>query len=109
MQRPLQITIRYMARAHALTKRVREEVGKLSGNYPNIVAAVWSRAAAPAQETGSVVQCLNALGVLGQELIVSHDHDEDVYTALRDAFASVTRRLGYLARRHRGATRTETV
>ena len=36
------------------------------------------------------------------ELIVNRDHDEDVYVALRDAFASLTRRLEDVARRQRG-------
>ena len=40
--------------------------------------------------------------VPGHELIVNRDHDEDVYVALRDAFASVTRRLEDVARRQHG-------
>ncbi len=44
--------------------------------------------------------------VPGHELIVNRDHDEDVYVALRDAFASLTRRLEDVARRQHGEVKT---
>ena len=38
--------------------------------------------------------------------MVNHDHDEDVYVAVRDAFASLTRRLqDFTRRRQDGAKR----
>ena len=46
-----------------------------------------------------------ALGVPGEELVVNHDHDEDVYVAVRDAFASLTRRLEDFIRRRRDAVK----
>ena len=42
----------------------------------------------------------------GQEIVVNHEHDEDVYVALRDAFDAAKRRLEDYARIRRGETRT---
>ena len=38
-------------------------------------------------------------------MFVNHDHDGDVYVALRDALASLTQRLEDVARRQRGAVK----
>jgi len=45
------------------------------------------------------------LGVAGHELIVNHDQDQDVYAALRDAFASLARRLEDVGHRRGGTIR----
>ena len=106
MRIPLQITIRHMAHSHALTTRIREDVGELSGFYPDIVSCrVVIEQRDRHQSQGRSFNVRIALGVPGQELIVNHDHDEDVYVALRDALASLTRRLEDFARRQRGAVK----
>jgi ribosomal subunit interface protein len=106
MQTPLQITIRHMAHSDALTTRVHEEVGKLSRFYPDIVGCrVVIEQRDRHKRQGRSFNVRIALGVPGHELIVNHDHDEDVYVALRDAFASLTRRLEDVARRQRGTVK----
>jgi ribosomal subunit interface protein len=106
MQTPLQITIRHMAHSHALTTRVRKEVEKLSEFYPDIVGCrVVIEQRDRHKSQGRSFNVRIALGVPGHELIVNHDHDEDVYVALRDALASLTRRLEDFARRQRGAVK----
>ena len=110
MQTPLQITIRHIAHSHALTTRVREDVGKLSGFYPDIVSCrVVIEQRDRHKSQGRSFNVRIALGVPGHELIVNHDHDEDVYVALRDAFASLTRRLEDVARRQRGVVKKHSV
>lgn len=102
----LQITVRHMAHSHALTTRVREEAEKLSGFYPDIISCrvvIEQRDRHKSQGRSFNVRIV--LGVAGHELIVNHDHDQDVYVALRDAFASLTRRLEDVARRERGAVK----
>jgi ribosomal subunit interface protein len=103
MQTPLQITIRHMAHSHALTARVREEVRKLGGFDPDIVSC---RVVIEQQDRhnsqGRSFNVRIVLGVAGHELIVNHDQDQDVYVALRDAFASLTRRLEDVGRRRGG-------
>lgn len=77
MQTPLQITLRHMAHTHALTTRVRDEVGKLSGGYPDIVSCrVIIGQQDRHKSQGRSFNVLIALGVPGHELIVNHDHDE---------------------------------
>jgi len=106
MQTPLQITIRHMAHSHALTTGVRDEVAKLSGFYPDIVSCrVVIEQRDRHKSQGRSFNVRITLSVPGHELIVNHDHDEDVYVALRDAFASLTRRLEDVARRQRGAVK----
>ena len=102
-QTPLQITTRHMAHSHALTTRVREDVAKLAQFYPHIVSChVVVEQRDRHQSRGRSFNVRIALSVPGHELVINHDHDEDVYVALRDAFASLTRRLEDVARRQRG-------
>jgi ribosomal subunit interface protein len=106
MQTPLQITIRHMAQSPALTTRIREDVARLSGFYPDIVSCrvvIDYRDLHKAQGRSFNVRI--TLGIPEHELVVNHDHDQDVYVALRDAFASLTRQLEDAARRQRGAVK----
>jgi ribosomal subunit interface protein len=104
MQTPLQITIRHMAHSHALTAHVREEVEKLSGFHPDIIGCrVVIEQRDRHKSQGRSFNVRIALDVPGHELIVNHDHDEDVHVAVCDACASLTRRLEDVARRQRGA------
>ena len=103
MQTPLQITIRHMAHSHALTARVREEVRKLAGFDPDIVSCrVVIEQQDRHKSQGRSFNVRIVLGVAGHELIVNHDQDQDVYVALRDAFASLARRLEDVGRRRGG-------
>ncbi len=106
MQTPLQITIRHMANSPALTARIHEEAEKLSVHCPDIVSCrvvIEQRDRHKSQGRSFSVRV--ALGVPGEELVVNHDHDEDVYVAVRDAFASLTRRLEDFIRRRRDAVK----
>jgi len=102
MQTPLQITLRHMAQSQALTTRVRDEARKLSAAHPDIFSCrvvIEQRDRHKSQGRSFNVRIV--VGVAGHELIANHDHDEDVYVALRDAFASLTRRLEDVVRRQR--------
>ena len=103
MQTPLQITIRHMAQSDALVTRVRDEVSKLSGFYPNIIGCrVVIEQRDRHKSQGRSFNVRIALDVPEHEVIVNHDHDEDVYVAVHDAFARLIRRLEDVARRQRG-------
>jgi ribosomal subunit interface protein len=106
MQTPLQITIRHMSNSPALTSRIHEEVEKLSGFCPDIVSCrVVIEQRDRHKSQGRSFNVRVALGVPGEELVVNHDHDEDVYVAVRDAFASLARRLEDFIRRRRDAVK----
>jgi hypothetical protein len=44
--------------------------------------------------------------VPGREIVVNHEHDEDIYVALRDAFNAAKRQLEDYAQIRRGETRS---
>ena len=46
------------------------------------------------------------IGVPGSEIVVNHDHAEDVYVALRDAFDAAKRQLEDYVRKIRGDIKT---
>jgi ribosomal subunit interface protein len=103
MQIPLQITVRHMAHSVALDARIREDATKLEEFYRGIIGChVVVEEQGRHQQQGRWFNVRIALRVPGHELIVNRDHDEDVYVALRDAFASLTRRLEDVARRQHG-------
>ena len=43
-----------------------------------------------------------------QQVVVNHDHDEDPYVALREAFDTMTRQLDEIAREHEAGGRAHT-
>jgi ribosomal subunit interface protein len=107
MQLPLQIAVRHMAHSAALDTRIRESAAKLDDFYRGIMSChvvVEEQRRHPQQ--GRWFNVRLAVRVPGHELIVNRDHDEDVYVALRDAFASLTRRLEDVARRQHGEVKT---
>jgi ribosomal subunit interface protein len=106
MQIPLQITIRHMPPSPALEARIREEAAKLEQFHPRIVSCqVVVDELALHKQQGRRFSVRIVLRVPGHELAVDHDHEEDVHVALRDAFASLTRRLEDVVGRQRGKAR----
>ena len=107
MHLPLQITVRHMAHSAALEARIRESAAKLEEFYRGVVSChVVVEEQGRHQQQGRWFNVRLAVRVPGHELIVNRDHDEDVYVALRDAFASLTRRLEDVARRQHGEIKT---
>jgi ribosomal subunit interface protein len=107
MQLPLQITVRHMEHSAALDARIREDAAKLDEFYRGIVSChVVVEEQSRHQQKGRSFNVRIDVRVPGHELIVNRDHDEDVYIALRDAFASLTRRLEDVARRQHGQVKT---
>ncbi len=107
MQVPLQITIRHMAHSPALDARIREDTARLEEFYRGIISChVVVEEQGRHQQQGRWFNVRIVVSVPGHELIVNRDHDEDVYVALRDAFASLTRRLEDVARRQHSQVKT---
>jgi len=103
VQGPVQITVRHMAHSPALDASIREHAAKLDEFYQGIMAChVVVEEQGLHRQQGRSFNVRISLHVPGHELIVNRDHDEDVYVALRDAFASLTRRLEDIARRQHG-------
>jgi ribosomal subunit interface protein len=87
MQVPLQITLRNLPASPALTERIRAKVEKLEAMGRRIVScSVTVDARHRHQHQGREFTVRVDLRVPGHEIVVTRDHHEDVYVALRDAF-----------------------
>ena len=103
MEVPLQIVVRNISHSAALEARVRENVAKLEAFHPRIVSCrVTIEELQKRRRQGRHFRVSIDMRVPGREIIARHDHDEDLYVALRDAFHSARRQLEDAARVMRG-------
>jgi ribosomal subunit interface protein len=103
MQVPLQITIRDIEPSMALEARIRDNAAKLEELHPRITSCrVTVEQLRKHHRQGRHFQVNIDLRVPGKELVANHDHHEDVYVALRDAFDAIARQLEELSRAKRG-------
>lgn len=103
MQIPLQITIRDVEHSEALETHIRGKVEKLEEFFKHITSCrVVVEVPHKHHHQGKQFNVRIDIGVPGSEIVVNHDHDEDVYVALRDAFDAAKRRLEDYARKIRG-------
>ena len=108
MQEPLIIQFRQMDSSPAVEARIREKVAALERFHPRITRCrVVVEKTQRRHQQGDLFQVRIDLAVPGREIIVDRtgpkDHaHEDVYVAIRDAFAAVTRKLEDAAREMRG-------
>jgi len=102
VQVPLRITIRHVSHSPALEERIRAQAAKLEEFHPRIVSChVTIAEFAKHKQQGRHFEVRIDLRIPGHELVVNHKDDEDLYVALREAFASMARRLEDTARRRR--------
>ena len=107
MQIPLQITIRGIAPSEALEKRIRDKAAKLDEFFDHITSCrVMVEAPHKHHHQGMQYNVRIDVSVPGHEIAVNHDHHEDVYVALRDAFDAAKRQLEDYARQLRGNIKT---
>ncbi len=107
MQIPVQITVRDMAHSEALDEHISAKAAKLE-QYFSPITSCRVVVEAPHKHSHQGRQFVVRLDITvpGNEIVVNHEHDEDVYVALRDAFDAAKRRLEDYARIRRGETRT---
>jgi len=103
MQTELQITVRDMEHSAALDERIREKVRKLEQVYSRIMSCrVVLEAPHRHKHQGKQFTVRLDVAVPGKEIVVTHDHHEDMYVALRDAFNAARRQLEEHGRIQRG-------
>lgn len=100
---PVQVTIKDIPNSQALENHVREKAQKLSQfcqtiNSCRVVIEVPQKH----KHQGKLFSVHIDLTVPGKELAVSHNQDEDVYIAIRDAFHAIERQLQRYKSRRRG-------
>jgi ribosomal subunit interface protein len=107
MQIPLQITIRGFEHSDALEQHIRDKAGKLDEFFDRIVSCrVVVEVPHKHHQQGKQFNVRIDIGVPGSEIVVNHDHAEDVYVALRDGFDAAKRQLEDYARKIRGDVKT---
>jgi len=103
MQIPLEIHFHNTAKSDAVEAAIRERATRLEKFADNIVSCrVTVEELQKHRRQGRHFRVAIDLRVPGREIVASHDHDEDVYVALREAFHSARRQLEETARLKRG-------
>ncbi len=103
MEIPIQITFRGMETSAALEAAIRDRAGKLDRFHPHVMSCrVVVEEAARHKSQGKQFVVRLDIKVAGAEVAVNHDHSEDAFVAVRDAFDAARRKLEDLARRQRG-------
>jgi ribosomal subunit interface protein len=107
MQIPLQITLRNLAKSDAVEQQIRKKAEKLDRHHGHIVSCrVVVEIPSRHKHQGKEFVVRLDIKVPGSEIVVNHDHHEDLYVALHEAFHAAQRRLEDHARtiaaRHNG-------
>jgi ribosome-associated translation inhibitor RaiA len=101
-----QITLRNIRRSPSLSARIRELSERMEGHHPgilNVRVAVSHDTLRPVK--GGTYCVVVRVRVPGRELVTTHEHDADVYVAVRDAFNAMRRELEQAAQSARAAAR----
>jgi ribosomal subunit interface protein len=107
MKVPLQVTFRDMPQSDAVETRIREKTEKLERLYDRIMGCrVVVEMPQRHKHQGKLHSVRIDLTVPGAELVANHTLHEDVYVAVRDAFAAIGRQLEDYLRRSRGEVKT---
>ena len=110
MQVPLEITVRDVPRSPALEARIREKAARLEEFHPRITRChVTVEESGKHQHQGRRFAVRIDVRVPGREIAVTHEHHEDVFVALRDAFDAAKRQLEDVVREKRGDVKVHEV
>src|SRR5271169_5085216 len=102
-QFPLEITTRGIENSEAVEARIRKKGDKLAVFYDRIeFCRVVVEIEQNHKHTGKLFAANIEINVPGKTLVVNHQRDEDLYVAIRDAFAAMKRQLEAHAERQRG-------
>jgi ribosomal subunit interface protein len=100
---PVQITVRDLPSSDALEDHIRKKAMKLTQYYKRINSCrIVVDIPQNHKHQGKLYSVHIDLTVPGKEIAVNHKQDEDVYVAVRDAFAATRRQLEEYAQKQRG-------
>ena len=103
MEIPLQVSLHGIEHSDTLLNSIREKADKLERYYDRVVSCrVVLELAGRHKRAGRQFTVRIDLKVPGDEIVVTHQHDEDLQIALREAFDAARRRLEDHARVRRG-------
>ena len=108
MQLPLQITVRDIPQSAALDALIREKASKLEAMHSRITSCrVVVAPDGKHRVHGRAIAVSVDVRVPDHEIVVTREHDEDAYAAVREAFDDAGRQLQALVRKERDATRRQ--
>lgn len=94
MKIPLQITLRNIAKSEAVEAAIRKRAAKLERYHRHIVSCrVVVEIPSRHKQQGKEFVVRLDMKVPGSEIVINHDHHEDLYAALHEAFHAAQRRL----------------
>jgi ribosome-associated translation inhibitor RaiA len=101
MHNPVEIVLRGIAHSGALERYIGDAADKLDRVCGHVLTCqvIAEAVRRPKQEGAQFAVRLN-LTLPGTEVVVSREHGEDVYMALRDAFEAASLQLNDHVRRH---------
>jgi ribosome-associated translation inhibitor RaiA len=103
----LQITLHGLAPSKALEQSIRRKAEKLRRFHHAITGCrVVVERPHHHRHQGAQFLVRLLLAVPGAEIVVNHDHDEDVHVAVRDAFDAARRQLADHVRRRDGGAKS---
>ena len=106
MQQPLQITTHNLSLSDTAEERIRSKAEKLERFCDQIISChVIVDAPHHHKQKGESYDVNITISVPGEELVVKHEPDEDLYVAIRDAFDAAERRLKEHSERRSGEAR----
>jgi len=106
MKLPLQITARNFDLSKVDREKIREKAEKLNTYYDQIMhCRVIVEVPHRHHREGILYNVRIDMTVLGAELVVKREPNEDLDVAIRDAFDAARRQLEDFARRHRGTVK----
>ncbi|MGD8790445.1 MAG: ribosome-associated translation inhibitor RaiA [Burkholderiales bacterium] len=108
METPVQITFHNVDHSDAVEAHIREKAAKLEEFHPRITSCrVTVEEERLHHHQGRQFSVRIDVRVPGKkEIVANRKHDEDIYVALRDAFAAVQRQLEDTVREKRGDVKT---
>ncbi len=103
MQRSPNITFHGIDHSPTLDQHIREKISKLEEFHPRITGCTVSvEKPHRHHQQGNQFNVRLVVNIPGSQVVVNHDHSEDIYVALRDAFNAAGRRIEDQIRRQRG-------
>lgn len=103
MKTPVQITYRDIKHSSSVNEHIQEKAEKLSKFSDNIISCqVVIEMVSKHQHSGDLYNTRVNITVPGHEFISTHNHDENMYITIRDAFSDVMRQLEEHMRMLRG-------
>src|SRR5687767_4329166 len=107
MMLPLQLTIRDMTNSEAIQAIIRKKAEKLKTFYNRITSCrVVIDQPQKHKHQGKLFNLRIDVTVPGKELVCTHKSSQDVYIAIREAFAAMTRQLEEYSRKRHGRVKS---